>query len=93
VHEHTLLDDTSSAAFVFLCLVNCERFSTGSTDCLAGSTAFALRFVATPLSWENDSVRPVALRPRLSASLPLARLDVRQPLPISQGFKSVSGDM
>src|SRR5437868_13042918 len=34
-----------------------------------------LRLVATPLSWENDSVRPVALRPRLSASLPFARVD------------------
>jgi hypothetical protein len=45
-----------------------NRYSTcGSLyrrDCIAA-------LVATPLSWDN-SVRPVALRPRLSASLLLA---------------------
>jgi hypothetical protein len=40
----------------------------------------------------NESVRPVALRPRLSASLPLARRDLREHRLISQAGRSLSGD-
>jgi hypothetical protein len=45
-----------------------------------------------PRCLRNASVRPVALRPRLSASLPRARGDAAESLPISQANRSPSTD-
>src|SRR3954449_9631170 len=55
--------------------------------------SFRLRTASwQPRCLRNASVRPVALRPRLSESLPRARADAAQSLPISQAIGSLSAD-